>query len=408
VSSAVAVAETGSTPDLEEGTSHAEVSNTLGGPPSQQGIAFGFHNHPVVMFVSPARARAMGGTKLTVTGEGFRESADLACHVGAVAVRASAFTSMNFVECVTPGLYPGANPLVEMSNNRKDYSLARVPLLVFDNPEVVGLSPARGPTNGGTELVVEGTSFVPKARLVARFDFTTAPSYGVTSADAVVYTPPHPAGFVSLEVSIDEGNYTTSGYTYQYQGAHEVLGLTPDVGPVAGGTMVTAAGFGFAESDRGMCKFGQVGAAPAQTRFVSTALVACESPTDPDLEFNQESSGGAATDGTRAVVEVSLNGQDFSSSQYVFTYKPEVSVSTLTPSTGSTKGGTVVTVTGSGFTGNVWCRFGTIGPLAGTRTSAVGQVTCQAPAHAVASVYVEAAHAGVYADYSTDQILFEY
>ena len=73
-------------------------------------------------------------------------------------------------------------------------------------------------------------------------------------------------------------------------------------------------------------------------------------------------------------VEVSTNGQDYSSTGVHFEYQQPVAVRALEPSRGPIEGGTFVNVTGSGFSaraallGYVWCRFNSTSVAAAWRS----------------------------------------
>ena len=77
-------------------------------------------------------------------------------------------------------------------------------------------------------------------------------------------------------------------------------------------------------------------------------------------------------------VEVSTNGQDYSSSGVHFEYQQPVAVRALEPSRGPIEGGTFVNVTGSGFSaraallGYVWCRFNSTSVAAAWRSARIG------------------------------------
>ena len=64
---------------------------------------------------------------------------------------------------------------------------------------------------------------------------------GAPSRAVRCLTPPSDAGFVNLEVSLNGavGEYTASGLPYRYDAHVSLAELSPDVGPVGGGTLVT-------------------------------------------------------------------------------------------------------------------------------------------------------------------------
>ena len=83
-------------------------------------------------------------------------------------------------------------------------------------------------------------------------------------------------------------------------------------------------------------------------------------------------------------LEVSLNGQDFTSAGLRFGYHPVTVVSRLTPPGGPLSGGTLVLVSGASLGGGdgYSCRFGSSALLTvqGSYDSALGAVRCVSPA----------------------------
>ena len=123
--------------------------------------------------------------------------------------------------------------------------------------------------------------------------------------------------------------------------------LLPAAGPRLGGTLVVVRGPGFAAGSDYRCKFGShvVRAQPAG----DGGNLTCVSPR---------------VDAASPVsVEVSMNGQQYSSSGVEYTYLSAVVISSVWPLAGASEGGTPVTLTGSGFSsaaeaaGQMWCRF---------------------------------------------------
>lgn len=138
-----------------------------------------------------------------------------------------------------------------------------------------------------------------------------------------------------------------------------VNSVTPNQGSSAGGTSVTITGSGFAGSSA--ARFG--GTQAAGFVLVSSTKITAISPP------------GMGT------VNVTVTGSSGTSTQTVpFTYvnAPAPIITALTPNTGPETGGTIVTITGSGFTGATQVRFGTLASSFTVNSS--GQVTATAPA----------------------------
>ena len=213
---------------------------------------------------------------------------------------------------------------------------------------------------GGTAIVMRGTNlgavriqscgFVAAADKNSEQEGTAArSSASAHGSDGVRCVSPGglPLGWTSVELS-SYGVALRSGGSFFVHGAMRVSALLPAAGPVAGGTRVAVLGSAFREAPSLRCRFESSGAT-AVARYVGVGQLECAAPP----------SAGA---GLR-VVEVSMNGQQFSSSGVRFTYRPAAAVSSVWPSRGAAEGGTAVTVLGSGFSaaaeaaGALLCRW---------------------------------------------------
>ena len=93
---------------------------------------------------------------------------------------------------------------------------------------VTDLTVLAGPTSGGTALSVVGTSFVNG--VVARFGTVNSGSTVFVSATRVAATAPAQAaaGFVAVEVSINNADFSSSGLLFYYYGAHRKMKIVRD------------------------------------------------------------------------------------------------------------------------------------------------------------------------------------
>jgi len=140
----------------------------------------------------------------------------------------------------------------------------------------------------------------------------------------------------------------------------------------------------------------QVRSATAVARVVSDGQLECTAPA-------------ASGEGVR-VVEVSMNGQQYSSSGVEYTYRSAVVISSVWPLAGASEGGTPVTLTGRGFSsaaeaaGQMWCRFNATVSRAAyvSETEAV----CNTTQSAAGLVSVEASTNG--RDFSSGGVQFEF
>jgi hypothetical protein len=136
-----------------------------------------------------------------------------------------------------------------------------------------------------------------------------------------------------------------------------VTGLSPTAGKVTGGTTVTVTGTGFTGATA--VRFGSVTA----TSFTVVS----------DTEITAASPAQAAS--THYVWVTTAGGTSASGTADQFTYAPLPVVTAISPTFGPAVGGTIVTVTGTGFTGATEVRFG---PMAATSFTVVSDTEISA------------------------------
>ena len=204
-------------------------------------------------------------------------------------------------------------------------------------PTVTGLSIVSGPAGGGTEVDVSGSGFT-KTTTVA-FGTTPAAAVVVLSPGMLRVTAPAGTGTQDIRTSTAGGQSATSAADqFTYLAVPQVSGLTPASGPLQGGTAVHVRGAGFEQSTQ--VSFG--GQQAVFTTFVSSEELVAVAP------------GGT---GTVDVTATSAGGTSATGSADRFTFEPPT-LSAISPSSGRAAGGTVVTLTGSGFAGASAVKFG--------------------------------------------------
>ncbi|MGD0048969.1 MAG: IPT/TIG domain-containing protein [Bryobacteraceae bacterium] len=152
-----------------------------------------------------------------------------------------------------------------------------------------------------------------------------------------------------------------------------VSGVSPNGGSTAGGTAVTITGTGFAAG--AAVKFGATAA--ANIVVVSGTTITATTPAG---------SAGAVT------VTVTVNGQSGSLANG-FSYTLPSTVSSVSPNSGSTAGGTAVTITGANFAAGATAAFG---GTAATNVVVVSgtEITATTPAGSAGAVTVTATNPG--------------
>lgn len=103
-------------------------------------------------------------------------------------------------------------------------------------PTITALSPAAGPTAGGTVVTITDSGFT--GTTAVNFGATPATSFTVDSDTQITATTPAgTAGAVDASVTtIGGASANTAADDYTYVAAPTIAGLAPTAGPTAGGT----------------------------------------------------------------------------------------------------------------------------------------------------------------------------
>ncbi|MEE1808227.1 IPT/TIG domain-containing protein [Streptomyces sp. BE133] len=154
----------------------------------------------------PAMGPYTGGGTAVVTGANL---------VGATSVRFGSRLATiqsvtdNAVTVGIPGVpSPGPVPVTVITPSG---SAGGLTFLYLDTPTLTGISPASGPTGGGTDVTLTGDHLATTQKIT--FDGTPAPLTVVSDQMINATAPPHPAGDITITVATLGGS-TGSSYTY--------------------------------------------------------------------------------------------------------------------------------------------------------------------------------------------------
>jgi hypothetical protein len=311
------------------GSGIVNVTVTATGGTSPITSADEFTYGPTVTGLSPSSGPAAGGTVVSIIGTGFTGAT--AVHFGtapgtnltvtndtSLSVTSPAGSGVVNVTVTTPA---GTSPIT--SSDEFTYPLV---------PTVTGLSPSSGPAAGGTFVTITGTSFTGATAV----DFGPNPATNVTvvSNTSITATSPAGAGVVDVTVTAPGGTSATSPAD-QFTYGPTVTGLSPRSGPVTGGTLVTVTG-----TSLGGAIVVDFGTTPV-TSFISAS----------DNQIVLVSPASFAGGPVNVTVTTPIGTSAITPSD-VFTYTvigPAPTVSGISPTAGPPTGGTLVTITGTGF-----------------------------------------------------------
>src|SRR5205085_848213 len=208
--------------------------------------------------------------------------------------------------------------------------------------------PGSGPAMGGSDVVVTGTNFI--GATAVKFGTTADLEFVVDSSTQVTaMVPGLTAGTYDVTVTTPGGTSATSGadqFTAVTPPAPTVVDIYPSSGPMAGGTSVVITGTSFTGAT--LVAFGNVNA----TSFTVNSDSQITATSPPQLS------------GTVDITVTTPSGVSPIDPDDQFTYEAAApAVTGISPSNGSTAGGTAVTITGSNFTGAFGVSFGTVPAL---------------------------------------------
>ena len=222
------------------------------------------------------------------------------------------------------------------------------------------VSPSSGTAAGGTSVTITGTNYASGDGGELRLDR----GHGRDGGTATSITATAPAGTGAVDVTVTGpggSSAVNAGDKYTYVPAPTVSSISPTSGPAAGGTSVTITGTGFVSGDT--VKFGS--AAATSVTVVSATSITATSP--------------AGTGAVDVTVTDSLAQTSATSAGDKFTYNGPPTVSAISPASGPTAGGTLVTITGSNYASGDTVSFGSSAATGVTVASATS-LTATSPA----------------------------
>lgn len=195
-------------------------------------------------------------------------------------------------------------------------------------PTLEALAPTWGPESGGTRVEIRGADFRPGVRV--RFGVFPARHVELLRSDLLAATTPRAeASTVDVVVENPGGAAAALADAFTFVASPQLLRVTPDHGPEAGGTEVVLTGRTFVDGVRVLFD----GAPCRELSRVSEAELRCMTPPG------------------RGVADVAVMHEERGQGvlEDAFVYLPPPRVDAVTPETGTSEGGTDIVIVGSGF-----------------------------------------------------------
>ena len=243
----------------------------------------------------------------------------------------------------------------------------------YPTPSISSFDPWYSNVSGGAEITILGSNFAPGATV--NFGSAAATNVSVINSNIITAkTSPYLAeGYVNVTVTNPSGKAVIAG-SFFYSNSPTLSTIVPDSGPIAGGTIIQVTGSSlFLVDPSTSVKLNGVSVpvnSYSNTFFSITVPAHSSGPVDLSV-----STLGGTVDKIGA-----------------FTYLNPPTINSVSPTTGTTAGGTNVTISGSNLANPNSVTFGGV---AGTIISSnSNQIVVATPARSAGSVAVVVTTAG--------------
>lgn len=229
------------------------------------------------------------------------------------------------------------------------------------DPTVSQVTPAQGPIDGGTSVVIQGSGFRAGASVVIGEQlYTDGVAGGCTVVDASTITLVtnliSTAGSYDVVVIDPSGVEGRAPAAFTFSSSPEIDIVFPAAGADTGGTALSITG----------------------ARFVAPITVRIDGVVQQDVTLVSDTLVQVVTEpgiaGAPVTLEVEDGNQAIASALFQYTLQADPVLTTVSPSVGATSGGTEVTLSGANFTQNSSVVFGA-DPVTGLGGTAAANVT---------------------------------
>jgi len=336
------------------GTVDITVSNAYGS--TVFGNAYSFYAPPVLTSLSVTEGHVDGGTTVVLTGENF--TANMNVRFGGTLATSITIDSDTQATVVTPA-HAAGGVLVYVANIFGNDSIGGG-FVYHDAPELLASASQGSALPGGTKITLTGNGFTPD--MAVHFGDTPSPDVTYVSSTEIRPTvPAHDAGQVDLTVSNNYGSSTLVN-AFFYKAPPSITSISETTGGTAGGDVITITGVSFAGSSGTTVYFGGV---------ASPNVVVASGNQSMDVTVPAHVAGTVNIRIVTWAGEVTENN--------AFTFVDPIAASSLSKNNGSTNGGETITISGSGFSGNMAVTFGGT-PATSVTVNSATQLTVVTPA----------------------------
>jgi len=279
----------------------------------------------VVTGVTPTNGKQAGGDTGSITGNGFMPGATVT--ISGTPVTNVVVTSTLITFTIPPGT-EGAKDVAVINPDGQE-GILRQGYIYNPFPIVENIEPNEGPRGGGTRITITGNHFIQG--VVVTIGDERIPGLDFFSPTELrLKTPAGTAGTKEVRVLNPDGQETVLKEGFTYNPGPSISSVSPNMGPLEGGTVITIIGTGFLSKADVL-----IGGAEALYEQVM-------SPTKIKVETPPSNAG------IKDVVVINRDGQKVTLEK-AFTYNPLPQITKVIPDNGRLAGGTKITIRGRGF-----------------------------------------------------------
>ncbi len=320
-------------PSLASGTYSAIITNP-DGQTATRASAITYGPGPEIATVAPTTGNIAGGFTVSITGLQLQvTSAEGSIRIGGSPCLITGTPTLNAITCTAPAKSAGQHDLVITNPDGQIATLpGAVTYLSGDPLHLTTVSPASGSRLASTQITLSGTGFQNGATV--QIGSQSCAAVNVLSSTSLSCSVPTYMGIGSANVTVTNPDQQeavkAAGYTYL--SAPGISAVMPNHGKPSGGFEIALAGSDlFATEVSGTIT---VGGANCPITASTPTEARCLAP--------------ARTAGSYAVVISNPDGQS-STLAGGLRYDPAPTLSGVSPNDGYLVGGTVITLTGTGF-----------------------------------------------------------
>ncbi|WP_395369183.1 beta strand repeat-containing protein [Streptomyces tubercidicus] len=361
----ILVSDTQITAKTPPGTGTVQVTVTAPTGTSTQSVFFTYAQAPVLTSLSPTSGPTSGGNVVTLNGSNLAGATSVKFGSNSAVILTNTATQ---ITAIAPAGPPSSvNVTVTTpggTSNALTYTYIAIPA-----PVLTSLSPTSGPTSGGNVVTLNGTNLTGATSV--KFGSNSAVILTNTATQITAIAPAGPPSSVNVTVTTAGGTSNALAYTYIAAPAPTLTSLSPTSGPTSGGNTVTLNGSNLTGATTVL-----FGPSPATilTNTATQITVSAPPGTGP-VNVTATTAGGTSNALT-----------------YTYAAASVPVLSSLSPTSGPTSGGNVVTLNGSNLAGATSVKFGSNSATILTNTAS--QITVSAPAGPPSSVSVTVTTAG--------------